>query len=97
MLLENLQKAVDGHLGGLFVLRSIEAGNHLLRVGGSEIKPGHGISGIEVHGALKVVDGLFVFRLLVGLHSFVELIAGLQAFTAGRRSHQEDCGGGQHR
>ena len=96
MLLKDLHEAIDGHLGGLLVFRSIEAGNDLLRVGGGEIEPGHGIGGIEVDGALKVVDGLFVFRLLVGLHTLVELIAGLQAFTAGRRSHQEDSGGGQH-
>jgi hypothetical protein len=97
MLFEDLEEAIDGHLGSLLIVRSIEAGNDLLRVGGSEVEPGHGISGIEVHGSLKVVDGLFVFRLFVGLHSFVELIAGLKAFAAGCGGDDQDRSGSQHR
>jgi hypothetical protein len=96
MLVENLHEAVDGHLGSLLVVGSIEAWHDLLRVGSREVEPGHGVGGIEVDSFLEVIDGLFVFRLLVGLHSLVELIARLEAFTAGRGSHQEDCGSGQH-
>jgi len=97
MLLKNLEKAVDGHLGGFLIFRSIQAGDNLLRISGSEIKPGHGISGIEVHGTLKVIDGLFILRLFVGLHTFVELIAGLEAFAAGCGGHDKDRSGSQHR
>src|SRR5581483_4194025 len=68
----------------------------LLGVRGCQVEPGHWVSRIEVNGLLELVDSLFVLGLLVGFHTFVELIASLQALTAGRRSHQKGCGCGQH-
>ena len=64
------------------VFRSVGAGNVLLRKRGGQIEARIQQGGIERHRLLKVVDGLFVLGVLVGLHALVELVARSQLAAA---------------
>ena len=58
------------------VLRRLHAGDVLLRVDGGQIHFGHFQVAIEVNGILEVLDRLLIVGAFIGLHAFVQLVAG---------------------
>ncbi len=73
--LEHDLEVVDGILRGLQILRSVDVGDDLLRIGGSKIETRQRIGGVKLDGSLEVIDRLFILRGFIGLHTFIELIA----------------------
>src|SRR5207253_10782555 len=76
----------NGQLGIVVVLRGIDAGNILPYVGCSQIELGNTQIRIEGNRVLEFLDGVFVFSALVGLHTFVELVARFE-LVASRGCH----------
>ncbi len=79
----------DGLIGIALVFGGFRAGNVLLGVSGGEIDAGVEEAGIKADGSLEVFDGLFVAGVLVGLHTLVEVVAGLELGAAGRGQYDE--------
>ena len=74
---------LNGKLGIVVVLGSINAGNILPYVRGSQIELGHTQIRIKSNRVLEFLNGVFVFSALVGLHTFVELVARFELVASG--------------
>src|SRR5947209_11920319 len=71
------------------ILGTVNPGNVLAHKRGSEVQARIEQLRIEFHSLLEVVNGLFVMRVLVGLDTLVELIAGPQLIAALRGEERQ--------
>ncbi len=82
-------------LGIAVVVGRVGARNVLLGIGCGQIQAGIDQCGVEGDGLLEVVNRLLEFRILVSLHTLVEMVTRLKLVTAGAgEDHQR--GGEYH-
>src|SRR5208337_422566 len=93
--LQHLLVLVDRLLAIAVVVGGIGPWNVLLGIRCGQIQAGIDKCGVEGDSLLEVVDRLFEFRVLVSLHTLVEMVTRFQLVAAGAgEDHQ--CGGEYH-
>ena len=92
MHVEHLLKLIDRLLRIPIVVFRVGSGNVLLSVGSGQIKACVEQTRIQLDRPLKMVNGVFVFGVFVGLDAFVELVAGPQLVaTCSAKKRQGRC------
>ena len=90
--MQHLFVLVDRLLGIAVVVGSIGARNVLLGKSCGQIQAGIDERRVEGDGLLEMIDGLFEFRVLISLHTLVEMVTRLKLGAAGAGEHHQRGG-----